>query len=168
MAPHRSPARRAPWPGEFWPDERWPLGGAAGPWAAAWARQPARQDALRIGDAERDAVAEALHEHFAQGRLTREEHEERLEVTLRAKTGADLREVTKDLPSPTGLPQPAPSRHRPGRRPAPLFPLLLAIILIATFAPAPLSFFVALQLMLFLWLGAAFFSHSRRQRRYRV
>jgi hypothetical protein len=53
---------------------------------------------LRVGDAERDAVASALHEHFAQGRLDREELEERLSVALSAKTVGDLREVTRDLP----------------------------------------------------------------------
>lgn len=53
---------------------------------------------LRIGDAERDAVASALHEHFAQGRLDREELDERLATALSAKTAGDLREVTRDLP----------------------------------------------------------------------
>ncbi|MGH3381957.1 MAG: DUF1707 SHOCT-like domain-containing protein [Actinoallomurus sp.] len=59
---------------------------------------------LRVGDAERDEVATALHEHFAQGRLTRDELDERLTATLSAKTVGDLREVTRDLPGP------APSR----------------------------------------------------------
>ncbi|MFL6053373.1 MAG: DUF1707 domain-containing protein [Actinoallomurus sp.] len=53
---------------------------------------------LRVGDAERDAVASALHEHFAQGRLDREELDERLATALSAKTVGDLREVTRDLP----------------------------------------------------------------------
>jgi hypothetical protein len=57
---------------------------------------------LRVGDAERDAVAAALHEHFAQGRLTREELDERLTATLSAKTVGDLRAVTRDLPAPPG------------------------------------------------------------------
>ncbi|MEV5748804.1 DUF1707 domain-containing protein [Actinoallomurus sp. NPDC052308] len=54
---------------------------------------------LRIGDAERDAVASALHEHFAQGRLDREELDERLSATLAAKTVGDLRQVARDLPA---------------------------------------------------------------------
>lgn len=53
---------------------------------------------LRVGDAERDAVASALHEHFAQGRLDREELDERLAAALSAKTVGNLREVTRDLP----------------------------------------------------------------------
>jgi hypothetical protein len=55
---------------------------------------------LRIGDAERDEVTSALHEHFAQGRLTREELDERLTATLSARTVGDLRAVTRDLPGP--------------------------------------------------------------------
>ncbi|GAB3967461.1 hypothetical protein GCM10029978_034810 [Actinoallomurus acanthiterrae] len=62
------------------------------------------RDDLRVGDAERDEVASALHEHFAQGRLTREELDERLSAALSAKTVGDLREVTRDLPvSPDAL-----------------------------------------------------------------
>jgi hypothetical protein len=61
---------------------------------------------LRIGDAERDEVTSALHEHFAQGRLTRDELDERLTATLSAKTVGDLREVTRDLPGPLAVPPP--------------------------------------------------------------
>lgn len=65
-----------------------------------------RNDRLRVGDAERDAVASALHEHFAQGRLTREELDERLTGALSAKTVGDLRKVTEDLPGPADAPLP--------------------------------------------------------------
>lgn len=66
----------------------------------------ARQDEIRIGDAERDAVMVALHDHFAEGRLDRGELDERLDAVLSAKTRGDLRTLVKDLPSPTGLPEP--------------------------------------------------------------
>jgi hypothetical protein len=55
-------------------------------------------DALRIGDAERDAAIAALSRHFADGRLTQAEHEERMALALRARTGADLRVLFADLP----------------------------------------------------------------------
>ncbi|MFI6515851.1 DUF1707 domain-containing protein [Spirillospora sp. NPDC050679] len=71
-------------------------------------------DDLRVGDVERDAVATALHDHFAAGRLAREELEERLDTVLAAKTRADLREVVRDLPEPHGLPEPPRS---PAARP---------------------------------------------------
>ncbi|XRQ13511.1 DUF1707 SHOCT-like domain-containing protein [Actinomadura welshii] len=66
----------------------------------------ARQDEIRIGDAERDAVMVALHDHFAAGRLDRGELDERLEAVLSAKTRGDLRPLVRDLPAPTGLPEP--------------------------------------------------------------
>ncbi|MEU6710254.1 DUF1707 domain-containing protein [Nonomuraea sp. NPDC046802] len=53
---------------------------------------------LRIGDAEREHTMAALREHFAQGRLTHEELDERLDKTLAAKTARDLGQVTADLP----------------------------------------------------------------------
>ncbi|GAA4375975.1 hypothetical protein GCM10023088_34160 [Actinomadura verrucosospora] len=66
-----------------------------------------RHDEIRVGDAERDAVMVALHDHFAEGRLDRPELDERLESVLAAKTHGDLRALVRDLPSPTGLPEPA-------------------------------------------------------------
>ncbi|POM22915.1 hypothetical protein BTM25_51210 [Actinomadura rubteroloni] len=63
-------------------------------------------DDLRVGDTERDAVATALHDHFAQGRLDRGELEERLDGVLSAKTTGDLRRLVADLPGPNGLPEP--------------------------------------------------------------
>jgi hypothetical protein len=53
---------------------------------------------FRVGDAERDAVATQLREHYGDGRLTLDELNERLDQTLRARTGADLNAVTRDLP----------------------------------------------------------------------
>ncbi|MFI7029078.1 DUF1707 domain-containing protein [Microbispora rosea] len=53
---------------------------------------------LRIGDRERDEVTRLLHDAFAQGRITREELDERLDATLSARTAEDLRRVTADLP----------------------------------------------------------------------
>lgn len=66
----------------------------------------ARQDEIRIGDTERDAVMVALHDHFAAGRLDRGELDERMDAVLSAKTHGDLRVLVRDLPAPTGLPEP--------------------------------------------------------------
>ena len=54
---------------------------------------------IRVGDAERDAVATQLREHYGDGRLTLDELNERLDQTLRARTGADLNAVMRDLPT---------------------------------------------------------------------
>ena len=63
---------------------------------------------VRVGDAEREAVAGALREHYADGRLTLEELNERLDQAFAAKTMADLKPVMRDLPEAarqgTGLP----------------------------------------------------------------
>ena len=70
-------------------------------------------DALRIGDAEREQAAADLGEHFAQGRLSVDEHAERLEQVWVAKTRAELVPLFRDLPGgaygarPAG-PAPAP------------------------------------------------------------
>ncbi len=55
---------------------------------------------IRVGDAERDATATQLREHYATGRLTLDELNERLDQTFKARTGADLKAVTRDLPAP--------------------------------------------------------------------
>src|SRR5260370_6325555 len=63
---------------------------------------------VRSGDAEREAIAAQRREHDADGRLTLEERNERLDQAFAAKTKADLNTVMRDLPQaaqPTaGLP----------------------------------------------------------------
>jgi hypothetical protein len=54
---------------------------------------------LRIGDADREAAAAALREHFAQGRLTMDEFQQRVELVFAARTDHDLAAITRDLPS---------------------------------------------------------------------
>jgi Domain of unknown function (DUF1707) len=56
---------------------------------------------MRVGDAERDAAANELREHFASGRLTKDELSERLDQAFAAKTRADLSGLFTDLPSAT-------------------------------------------------------------------
>lgn len=57
---------------------------------------------VRIGDTERDAAIAALGEHYAAGRITKEEYDERSGFALRARTAADLRPLFVDLPPSTG------------------------------------------------------------------
>jgi hypothetical protein len=137
---------------------------------------------LRVGDAERDEVTTALHEHFAQGRLTREELDERLTATLSARTVGDLRAVTRDLPgalAATGHPTPAPGTW-PGRghreaawatrggwgppRGRPFGPLLFAALIVAAFTG---GWWVVFPLMACLWLLVAV-TRLRRVRRRQV
>jgi hypothetical protein len=53
---------------------------------------------MRVGDADRDAAAARLREHFAAGRLTLEEFRDRLAAAFAATTGRELGRVTADLP----------------------------------------------------------------------
>lgn len=67
------------------------------------ARQPADDVVnaaghLRVSDAERDRVVEVLKQHTADGRLTLDEFEARVEEALSARTGTDLRAVLRELP----------------------------------------------------------------------
>src|SRR5215813_7874816 len=69
----------------------------------------ATQPSLRIGDRERDAVAAELQEHYARGRLTLEEFNQRLDAVFAAKTQADLSRLTADLPPDRAGRGPRPS-----------------------------------------------------------
>jgi len=53
---------------------------------------------MRASDAERERAAEALREHYAAGRLERDEFDERLDAVYRAKTVEELHELHADLP----------------------------------------------------------------------
>ena len=52
---------------------------------------------LRASDADRDQVATVLSTAYAEGRLTREEHDERVERLMSAKTFDELIPITSDL-----------------------------------------------------------------------
>jgi uncharacterized membrane protein len=69
----------------------------------------ATQPSLRIGDRERDAVAAELQEHYARGRLTLEEFNQRLDAVFAAKTQGDLSQITADLPHVRSGGTPLPS-----------------------------------------------------------
>ena len=75
---------------------------------------------LRIGDAEREAAAALLREHYAQGRLTLEEFNQRLDATFAATTQRQLGQISRDLPH-AGLtaatrPQPTQAGQRQDQR----------------------------------------------------
>jgi hypothetical protein len=65
--------------------------------------RPRGPHALRIGDAERDAAATDLGEHYAAGRLTLDELNERLDAVFSARTFGQLSRIMADLPGPGRL-----------------------------------------------------------------
>jgi hypothetical protein len=75
---------------------------------------------LRASDADRDRAASVLNHALAEGRLTAEEHSDRLGSIYAAKTQADLVPLIDDLPIPGDAPAAvtgtAPPRARRGPR----------------------------------------------------
>lgn len=67
---------------------------------------------MRASDADRDRVAATLREHCAQGRITMDELQERLDATYEARTLGQLDAVTHDLPEEDLHELPVPARQR--------------------------------------------------------
>lgn len=95
---------------------------------------------MRVSDADREAVTARLRDHYAEGRLTPDELDERVSAALGAKTFGDLRTLTTDLPGPATVPprtaaRPSwgglpPWRHR--HRPPVLVFALIALLVLLT------------------------------------
>jgi hypothetical protein len=93
-----------------------------------WFSGPASDQNMRVSDAERQAVADRLAEHFSAGRLDQAEFDERVGRAMSAKTRADLNGLFDDLPE-TGAPaatDPAAGQLRRRHR----HPVLLAALIV--------------------------------------
>jgi hypothetical protein len=75
------------------------------------ARTSGNNPDLRASDADRDAAASELAQHFQDGRLDQAEFNERLSAAMAARTERDLDELLTDLPR-TG-PQPGRGPREP-------------------------------------------------------
>jgi len=97
---------------------------------------------IRVSDADRERAAERLREHYAAGRLSADELDERISAALSAKTFGDLRAVLVDLPEPgpigpegwppQGMPAPTPGPAQPPayyRRGPRLMPIVLVALI---------------------------------------
>ena len=99
-----------------------------------WFTGPASDQHMRVSDAERQAVADRLAEHFSSGRLDQAEFDDRVGRAMSAKTRADLNGLFDDLPE-TGAPAATdPSAGPPRRRRHPV--LLAALIVFVAIAAA--------------------------------
>jgi hypothetical protein len=135
-------------------------------------------DHLRVSDADRDRVTAQLRDHFAAGRITPSELDERLSAALTATTAGDLRAILADLPGPAPVPlgaAPGPPRAAPAwaarrRPPFPFPPLILLALLAALLIPGAGWVLLAfVNLILVFWLmaflaGAAAFGRPHRRR----
>jgi Domain of unknown function (DUF1707) len=118
-------------------------------------------DRIRTSDADRERVAARLREHFAEGRLSSDELDERISAALTAKTFGDLQRIMADLPDPVPVPQArqsppwvighgAVSRRGPRILPLAVFALIAALVI----PGAGWLFLAFLQLAVVLWLAA--------------
>src|SRR5262249_22174789 len=133
-------------------------------------------DSIRVSDADRDRVTAQLRDHFAAGRITPGELDERLSTALNAKTFGDLRRIMADLPGPVPAllgAAPPPLRATPAwavRRRPPLPPLILLAVLAALLIPGAgwlLAAFV--NVILLFWLmtfAVGAFASGRPQQRW--
>ena len=124
---------------------RWDGWSVPARWSGLPEPSPVQRPALRIGDAERDRAVADLGEHFAAGRLTREELDQRVDQAMAARLDADLEPLFVDLPrtpqprSPevVGPRAPQPGFLHPGLLPGLLPALLVAAVVTAVVLNAP-------------------------------
>jgi uncharacterized membrane protein len=120
------------------------------------------RDELRLSDADRDEAIDRLSEHYAAGRLDKDEFDERSDAVWTAKTRADLAPVFADL-VPLRRERPRPVPFGPwGRRGwfgLPFVPVLFLLVALTVLTHVP---FVLLA-----FLGCAFVVGRRRRRTWR-
>jgi hypothetical protein len=140
-----------------------------------------RDDRIRASDADRERVIARLRDHFAEGRLTRDELDERVTAALNAKTFGDLRVLMTDLPEPAPASTAASTAARtlPRAAAGPVFvrrgprllPLAMLFLLVATLGSGGGFVFLALfpvVLVFSLLAGVvALFAAARFRRRMR-
>lgn len=108
---------------------------------------------LRIGDAEREAAVAALGEHYAAGRLTKEEYDERSAHAYAARTRSALWPLFADLPRvEPERPVAAPATDTRPRRSGwvlgvPFVPLLLIAFVVSILVGRPVILFVLLAFL---------------------
>jgi hypothetical protein len=129
-----------------------------------------RSSRVRVGDAERDSAAQALGEHFAAGRLTHDEFDERSTRAWSARTAGELAALFTDLPRPhvtTGATTPWQLARRPRRARFPFLPALALALVVALLTPVPFLVVLLLTWLAFVWAVRPFVDgrHTRGSRR---
>src|SRR5580698_2799843 len=89
---------------------------------------------MRASDDERNAVADKLSRHYAEGRLDETEFKTRLDTAMSATTRGDLSGLFHDLPKLPSEPPPPPPRHRR------ILPWVFVVGFLAIAAGASISF----------------------------
>jgi len=122
--------------------------------------KPSQAGPVRIGDAERDRAIAALGDHFAAGRLSREEFDERVETAMQARFDHDLDPLFADLPVPV------PEQFVAGpRRPA-VWPILMWLMPLVLLAAVITAVLVNAPFILWGFFWVFLFSGLWRRRQY--
>ena len=106
---------------------------------------------MRASDDERNAVADKLSRHYAEGRLDEVEFKSRLDTAMSATTRGDLHGLFGDLPRLPSEPTPPPPRHRR------MLPWLLVLVVVVVAAGATMPFYPMYHVPWFLLAVIAFF-----------
>jgi hypothetical protein len=127
--------------------------------------RPTHRVPVRIGDAERDRAIASLGDHFAAGRLTAEEFDQRMDQALKARFNEDLEPLFADLPRTVEPDVQSNSNRRPDLHLAWSAMLWLAplIVIFAVVAAVVLSAPWLVWVFLWVFLITGLF---RRRRRY--
>ncbi|MET8160763.1 DUF1707 and DUF4870 domain-containing protein [Sphaerisporangium sp. NPDC005289] len=92
---------------------------SATPSTGGWGAPPHPQ--LRVTNDDRDQVVEHVTAAYAEGRLDKEEFDDRLHRAMTARTHADLAPIMRDLYPSWTMPRiPQPRSHAPAHHPMPL------------------------------------------------
>jgi hypothetical protein len=128
--------------------------------------RPTHRVPVRIGDAERDRAIASLGDHFAAGRLTAEEFDQRMDQALKARFNEDLEPLFADLPRTVEPDVQSNSNRRPDLHLAWSAMLWLAplIVIFAVVAAVVLS--VPWLVWVFMWVFLITGLFRRRRRYY--
>jgi hypothetical protein len=114
-------------------------------------RPTPRPSHLRISNADRDEALDRLADHYAAGRLDKDEFDERSDAVWTARTGADLAPIFADLQLRAARSPRDVVRSRPGRwRHRPSFPFAPVLVLVIALTVVTSIPFVLLALLGFL------------------
>ena len=119
---------------------------------------PRMRPEMRLSDLDRDRAVDRLSEHYAAGRLDKDEFDERSDAVWTARTAGDLEPLFADL-APLRLDRPGRGHPAPwvrrGWYPVPFLPVLFVLIALTVVTHVP---FVLLALLA---CGVAFRRHRR-------
>lgn len=131
--------------------------------------RPTQKVPIRIGDAERDRAISSLGDHFAAGRLTAEEFDQRTDEALKARFNEDLEPLFADLPRTVGPKVDSNSNRRPDIHLAwsamlwlaPLFVMCAVVAAVVLRAPGLVWVFLWVFLITGLFRRRRHFGHRR-------